>query len=168
MLRQIALYCMVLRDIGYCVVLNRVAWYTCKSIVSVCRVCCQIGPTFNDYKNNSGCEAIFSKHEQRITSFPLAGRPLQKSGTFACIVQNCFSMQMVIISSLQLCSRSLRQLASNRLDGTDMGSWLSFFHIPNDRRICRIFGHHQKNVLILLQCIAMWEERKIHVVPISL
>ena len=62
----------------------------------------------------------------------------------------------------------LRQLASNRLDGTDMGSWLSFFHIPNDRRICRIYGHHQKNVLILLQCIAMWEERKIHVVPISL
>ena len=62
----------------------------------------------------------------------------------------------------------LRQLASNRLDGTDMGSWLSFFHIPNDRRICRIYGHHQKNVLILLQCIAMWEERKIHIVPISL
>ena len=67
-----------------------------------------------------------------------------------------------------ICSSSLRQLASNRLDGTDMGSWLSFFHIPNDRRICRIYGHHQKNVLILLQCIAMWEERKIHIVPISL
>ena len=43
-----------------------------------------------------------------------------------------------------------------------------FFHIPNDRKICRIYSHHQKNVLILLQCIAMWEERKIHVVPISL
>ena len=43
-----------------------------------------------------------------------------------------------------------------------------FFHIPNDRKICRIYSHHQKNVLILLQCIAMWEERKIHIVPISL
>ena len=30
------------------------------------------------------------------------------------------------------------------------------------------YSHHQKNVLILLQCIAMWEERKIHIVPISL
>ena len=48
------------------------------------------------------------------------------------------------------------------------GKLAVFFHIPNDRRICRIYGHHQKNVLILLQCIAMWEERKIHVVPISL
>ena len=48
------------------------------------------------------------------------------------------------------------------------GKLAVFFHIPNDRRICRIYGHHQKNVLILPQCIAMWEERKIHVVPISL
>ena len=119
--------------VWYCMVLNRIAWYTCKSIVSVCRVCCQIGPTFNDYKNNSGCEAIFSKHEQRITSFPLAGRPLQKSGTFLYIVQNCSSMQMAIISSLQLCSSTPRQLASNRLDGGHI--WEA------DRRICRNQGH---------------------------
>ena len=120
--------------VWYCMVLNRIAWYTCKSIVSVCRVCCQIGPTFNDYKNNSGCEAIFSKHEQRITSFPLAGRPLQRSGTFACIVQNCFSIQMVIISSLQL--YYVQAPRDNLLPtGWMEGIWEA------DWRICRNYGH---------------------------
>ena len=54
---------------------------------------------------------------------PTGWRHLEKSGTFAYIVQNCFSMQMVIIFSLQLCSSSPRKLASNRLDGGHMGSW---------------------------------------------
>ena len=109
-------------------------------------------------------------HEQKTTAFPLDGRHLLE-------VENCKIASFFYGFPLpsKLCLLSLTQLVSNRLDGTDMGSWLSFFHLPNDRRICRIYGHHQKNVLILLQCIAiiiifiaMWEERKIHIVPISL
>ena len=64
----------------------------------------------------------------------------------------------ILSTGFVLCSSSLRQLASNRLDGRHMGCL--FFHILNDRRICRIYGHRQKNVFILLLCIAIWEERK--------
>ena len=65
----------------------------------------------------------------------------------------------ILSTGFVLCSSSLRQLASNRLDGRHMGCL--FFHILNDRRICRIYGHRQKNVFVMLICIAIWEERKI-------
>ena len=68
------------------------------------------------------------------------------------------SHQYKYTTGFVLCSSSLRQLASNRLDGRHMGCL--FFHILNDRRICRIYGHRQKNVFLLLQSIAIWEERK--------
>ena len=48
----------------------------------------------------------------------------------------------ILSTGFVLCSSSLRQLASNRLDGRHMGCL--FFHILNDRRICRIYGHRQK------------------------
>ena len=48
----------------------------------------------------------------------------------------------ILSTGVVLCSSSLRQLASNRLDGRHMGCL--FFHILNDRRICRIYGHRQK------------------------
>ena len=50
------------------------------------------------------------------------------------------------VTGFVLCSSSLRQLASNRLDGRQMGSCLSLFYIPNDRRICRIYGHHLRQL----------------------
>ena len=64
----------------------------------------------------------------------------------------------ILSTGFVLCSSSLRQLASNRLDGRHMGCL--FFHILNDRRICRIYGHWQKKFFVLLLCIAIWEERK--------
>ena len=66
----------------------------------------------------------------------------------------------ILSTGFVLCSSSLRQLASNRLDGRHMGSGCLFFYILNDRRICRIYGHRQKNVFILLLCIAIWEDMK--------
>ena len=66
---------------------------------------------------------------------------------------------LILSTGFVLCSSSLRQLASNRLDGRHMGSGCLFFHILNDRRICRIYGHRQKNVFILLLCISIWERK---------
>ena len=57
----------------------------------------------------------------------------------------------ILSTGFVLCSSSLRQLASNRLDGRHMGCL--FFHILNDRRICRIYGHLQKNVFYVLSRI---------------
>ena len=51
----------------------------------------------------------------------------------------------ILSTGFVLCSSSLRQLASNRLDGRHMGCL--FFHILNDRRICRIYGHRHKKYL---------------------
>ena len=120
------------------------------------------------------------RKKKQFCNFPLLKGAFQLVGRLLFSVHD---LEMITLTSFFWSSLSLSLLSSPHYnyvqdpwDNLLPTGWMErtweagclFFHIPNDRKICRIYSHHQKNVLILLQCIAMWEERKIHIVPISL